>query len=60
MVNQKKNTVLNYTSLNQGLSSKEIFDGLNFPGGYSTLKRLLVQLTGENLLVTRCLSKARR
>jgi len=58
MVNPKKNTVLNYTALNQGLSSKEIFDGLNFPGGYSSLKRVLVHFTAEKLLVTRGQGKA--
>ena len=44
----------------QGESSKKIFDGLNFPGGYSSLKRVLLKLTGENLLITQGKGKATR
>ena len=53
MMISNKNSILDFVKANPRLSSKEIFDGLTIEIGYSTVKRLLNQLTVEGFINTR-------
>lgn len=50
--------VIGFLKENQGLSSKEIFDKINLPISYATLKRILSQLATEKLIDLNGIGKA--
>ncbi len=50
--------VIRFLKENQGLSSKEIFDKINLPISYATLKRVLSQLSAEKLIEVNGVGKA--
>ncbi|MCP9766694.1 Fic family protein [Lacihabitans sp. LS3-19] len=50
--------VIGFLKENQGLSSKDIFDKINLPISYATLKRLLSQLAAEKLIEVNGVGKA--
>lgn len=50
--------VIGFLKENQGLSSKEIFDKINLPISYATLKRILSQLAAEKLIEVKGIGKA--
>lgn len=52
MVEPKKNSILEFIKENPGFSSKEVFDGLTINIGYSTVKRILVQLVNDGFIKT--------
>lgn len=50
--------IIGFLKENQGLSSKEIFDKINLPISYATLKRILSQLATEKLIEVKGIGKA--
>jgi Fic family protein len=50
--------VIGFLKENHGLSSKEIFDKINLPISYATLKRILSQLAAEKLIEVKGIGKA--
>ena len=50
--------VISFLKENQGLSSKEIFDKINLPISYATLKRVLSQLAVEKFIEVNGVGKA--
>ncbi len=59
MIKSKYDTeVISFLKENQGLSSKEIFDKINLPISYATLKRALSQLAAEKLIEVKGIGKA--
>jgi Fic family protein len=50
--------VIGFLKENQGLSSKEIFDKINLPISYATLKRILSQLAAEKQIEVKGIGKA--
>ncbi len=59
MIKSKYDTeVISFLKENQGLSSKEIFDKINLPISYATLKRVLSQLSAEKLIEVNGVGKA--
>lgn len=51
MSDKRASTILEYIRNNPGLSSKEIFNGLNSDISYATLKRELAKLSANNYIV---------
>lgn len=51
MSDKRASTILEYLRNNPGLSSKEIFNGLNSDISYATLKRELAKLSANNYIV---------
>ncbi|CAN5881387.1 hypothetical protein BH11BAC7_BH11BAC7_20930 [soil metagenome] len=59
-LNQKHTLILEFVKENTGLSSREIHEELNPLVSYATVKRLLADLIGENLISTSGNRKATR
>lgn len=52
MTDNGTNEVLQFIANNPSSSSREIHEGLESTMGYATVKRILVKLTLDNLIIT--------
>ena len=60
MIDDKKESILEFIKENPSLSSKEINDGIKLKIGYATVKRILTKLITENLIMPVGEGRARR
>lgn len=60
MAEKKSTEILNFLKEHPQRSSREIFEGINSGQSYATVKRLIIKLLHENLIVINGMGKASR
>ncbi|PKO95282.1 MAG: cell filamentation protein Fic [Bacteroidetes bacterium HGW-Bacteroidetes-9] len=58
MLDNRENAIIGFLLANQGVSSKEIHEGISESISYATIKRILSKLTDENLVAIKGQGKA--